>query len=374
MIVTGMKSPLYGTIQRFSRDDPRKFSLSRQLSFLPDNYDEFFRALKERIRTAQIRATLSVNRELVLLYWQIGQEILLRQQHEGWGAKIIERLASDLKRDFPQMKGLSRSNLMYMRAFAAAYPDEAIVQEALGQITWYHNITLVEKVKDREERLWYVQKTIEHGWSRNVLVHHIEGQLYQRQGSAITNFARTLPPSQSDLAQSLIKDPYALDFVTLREGALERELEQALVTHIREFLIELGVGFAFMGNQFPIVVDGKEYKIDLLFYHVKLRCYVVIELKMGEFEPAYSGQMNFYVAAVDDLLRHPDDQPTIGLILCRSKSKTTVEYALRNVSTPIGVSTHQVPEQFKSTLPSIEELEQELDSAAAAIESAIEPG
>jgi predicted nuclease of restriction endonuclease-like (RecB) superfamily len=367
-----MKAPFYGTIQRLVRNNSRKLPLPRQLSFLPDDYDEFLHLLKERIRTAQLRAVLSVNRELILLYWYIGREILHRQRQEGWGAKVIERLAKDLKRDFPQMKGFSRSNLTYMRAFAEAYPDEQFVQQVVGQIPWGHNVRLLDMVKDPEVRLWYACKAIEYGWSRNVLIHQIESDLHQRQGSAITNFAQTLPPSQSDLAQSLIKDPYTMDFITLREGALERELEQALVSHMREFLLELGVGFSFMGNQFPIVVDGKEYKIDLLFYHVKLRCYIVIELKMGDFEPAYSGQMNFYVSAVDDLLRHPDDQPTIGLILCRSKSKTTVEYALRNVSTPIGVSTHRVPDQFRSTLPSIEELEQELESAATALEAEID--
>ncbi len=345
--------------------------MSRQLSFLPDNYDDFLRSLKERIQTAQVRAALAVNQELILLYWSIGREILENERDQGWGAKVVVRLASDLKQAFPAMKGFSARNLRYMKAFAEAYPDETILQQVAAKIPWFHHCVLLDRIKDPQVREWYVQKTVEQGWSRNVLLHQIDGKLHERQGNAITNFAKTLPQPQSDLAQQLIKDPYSLEFLTLREGALERELEQALVSHMREFLLELGVGFSFMGNQFPIVVDGKEYRLDLLFYHVKLRCYIVIDLKMGEFEPAFSGQINFYVSAVDDLLRHPDDQPTIGIILCRSKSKTTVEYSLRNLSTPIGVSTHRLPEQFQSTLPSIEELEQELNFAATALEAEI---
>ncbi|MBD2158873.1 PDDEXK nuclease domain-containing protein [Leptolyngbya sp. FACHB-16] len=328
----------------------------------PDNYALFFNDLKQRIRQAQIKAALAVNKELLLLYWQIGKEILERQQVEGWGAKIIDRLAKDLKQEFPDINGFSRSNLKYMRLFAQAYSEEQISQGALGQIPWYHNIALLEKLKSPEQRLWYAQKAIENGWSRNVLVMQIESDLYCRQGGAITNFAQTLPRPQSDLAQNLIKDPYNFDFLTLQEGAQERELERALVDHIRGFLLELGVGFAFLGSQYPIQVDGKEYRLDLLFYHVHLRCYIVIDLKMTEFEPEFTGKMNFYVSAVDDLLRHPQDQPTIGLILCKSKSKTTAEYALRNLSTPIGVSTHRLPKQLKDSLPSVEQLESEIET------------
>lgn len=335
-------------------------------SFLssPDNYASFFNDLKQRIRQAQVKAALAVNQELLLLYWQIGTEILERQQAERWGSKIIDRLAKDLKQEFPDMNGFSRSNLKYMRLFAQSYAEEQISQGALGQIPWYHNIALLEKLKDAEQRLWYAQKTIENGWSRNILVMQIESDLHRRQGGAITNFAQTLPQPQSDLAQNLIKDPYNFDFLTLQEGAQERELERALVDHIRDFLLELGVGFAFLGSQYQIQVDGKEYRLDLLFYHVQLRCYIVIDLKMTEFEPEFTGKMNFYVSAVDDLLRHPQDQPTIGLILCKSKSKTTAEYALRNLSTPIGVSTHRLPKQLKDSLPSIEQLEIELEAIA----------
>jgi predicted nuclease of restriction endonuclease-like (RecB) superfamily len=334
----------------------------------PDNYVSFFNDLKQRIRQAQVKAALAVNQELLLLYWQIGKEILERQQAEKWGSKIIDRLAKDLKYEFPDMNGFSRSNLKYMRLFAQSYAENQISQAPLGEIPWYHNIALLEKLKNAEERLWYAQKTIENGWSRNVLVMQIESDLYRRQGGAVTNFAYTLPQPQSDLAQNLIKDPYNFDFLTLKEGAQERELERALVDHIRDFLLELGVGFAFLGSQYPIQVDGKDYRLDLLFYHVQLRCYIVIDLKMTEFEPEFTGKMNFYVSAVDDLLRHPYDQPTIGLILCKSKSKTTAEYALRNLNTPIGVSTHRLPKQLKDSLPSIEQLEIELEAIISEID------
>jgi len=336
----------------------------------PETYDDFLNTLKKRIRGAQVRAAVAINQELIQLYWQIGQDLLSRQKQQRWGAKVVERLAQDLKREFPDMKGFSRSNLMYMRAFAEAYPDLVIVQRIVGQLPWRHNIALLEKTKAPEQRLWYAQKAVEDGWSRDILVYQIESDLYSRQGGAITNFDRTLPKPQSELAQQLIKDPYNLDFITLREDALERDLEHALVTHIRDFLLELGVGFAFMGSQYVLEVDGKEYRLDLLFYHIRLRCFIVIDLKMGEFEPEFSGKMNFYVSAVDDLLRHPNDQPTIGLILCKSKSKTTAEYALRNVNTPIGISTHNLPKKLQAVLPSVEQLQMELESALEDIETA----
>jgi predicted nuclease of restriction endonuclease-like (RecB) superfamily len=288
---------------------------------LPAGYAELLEDLKARIRQAQVRAALSVNRELVLLYWHIGREILQRQQQEGWGAKVIDRLALDLRCEFSEMKGFSPRNLKYMRTFAEVWPDEQIVQDVLAQITWYHNITLLEKVKERPERLWYVAQTIEHGWSRNVLVHHIESGLYQRQGKAITNSGRRLPAPQSDLARSLLKDPYVIDFLSLRPEAQERELELALLDHLRDFLLELGKGFAFVGSQYRLELGGEEFYIDLLFYHLRLRCSVVIELKVGDFKPEHAGKMNFYLSAVDDLLRHPDDRPSIGLILCKSQNR-----------------------------------------------------
>ena len=333
--------------------------------FPADNYEVFFKDLKTRIRQAQIKAALAVNQELIILYWQIGREILARQQQEGWGAKVIDRLAKDLKREFPDMKGFSPRNLKYMRAFAEAYPDQAIVQEVLAQIPWYHNQALLDKLKAPDERLWYAQGTLENGWSRNILVMQIESNLFKRQGGAVTNFERTLPPVQSDLAQQLIKDPYNFDFLNLTSATQERELEKALVERIRDFLLELGVGFAFVGSQYRLEVSGNEYFMDMLFYHLKLRCYVIIDLKVTEFRPEYTGKMNFYVAAVDDLLRHPDDQPTIGIVLCKSKNKTVAEYALRNVNTPIAVTTHSLPDQLKANLPTIEQLEMELDAVVS---------
>ena len=339
---------------------------------LPDNYDEFLNSLKERIRQSQVRAALAVNKELVLLYWQIGQDILQRQSQEGWGAKVIEKLAKDLKAEFPEMKGFSARNLNYMRSFAKAYPDEPIVQQLAAKIPWFHNCMLLDKVKNYDERLWYIQQTIENGWSRAVLEYQIESKLYQRQGQAITNFDQALPQPQSDLAQQILKSPYNFDFLGLGKQAVERDLERALITHMRDFLLELGVGFSFVGSQYPLEVGGQEFRIDLLFYHLKLRCFIVIDLKMGKFEPAFSGQINFYVNVVDDLLRHPDDQPTIGMVLCKSKENTVVEYALRGVKTPIGVSTHSIeelPEPLQQNLPTVEQLQQELNDAAAEIEA-----
>lgn len=274
------------------------------------------------------------------------------------------------------MKGFSRSNLKYMRSFAEAYPAGEIGQQLAGQFPWFHNCVILEKVKDPEMRLWYIQKTIQNGWSRNVLVMQIESGLYQRQGDAITNFDRTLPKPDSDLAQQLIKDPYSLDFLTLGEEAMERDLERGLVEHIRDFLMELGTGFAFVGSQYSLEVSGKEYRLDLLFYHIPLHRYVVIDLKMGEFEPQHSGQMSFYVAAVDNLLRGDRDDPTIGIILCKSKDRTTVEYALQGSHLPIGVSSYQLqsklPTALENSLPSVEQLEIILNTAAAEIEANFE--
>jgi len=254
--------------------------MAKELSNIGGDYDVLLRALKARIRTAQVRAVLAVNRELVLLYWQLGREVLTRQQQQGWGAKVIDKLAKDLQKEFPEMKGFSPRNLKYMRAFAETYPEEPIVQGVLAQITWYHNIALMEKLKSQVERLWYAQKTVEHGWSRNILVYQIESQLYQRLGGAVTNFDRALPQPQSDLAHQLLKDPYCFDFLSLGENSQERDLENALVKHIREFLLELGVGFAFVGSQYRLEVGGEDFYIDLLFYHLRLRCYVVIDLKI----------------------------------------------------------------------------------------------
>jgi predicted nuclease of restriction endonuclease-like (RecB) superfamily len=330
---------------------------------MPIGYADLLNDLKKRIRAAQLRASLAVNRELVSLYWAIGQEILSRQKREGWGSKIVDRLAKDLHVEFPDMKGFSRTNLLYMRAFAETWPDEAIVQQVVGQIPWGHNVRLLDLLEDPEERLWYAQQTIQNGWSRNVLVMQIEAGLFRRQGKAITNFGHTLPSPQSDLAQQITKDPYNFDFLTLGPEAHERDLERGLLTHLRDFLLELGIGFAFIGSQYRIQVGEEEFWLDLLFYHVKLRAYVVIDLKMQAFRPEFAGKMNFYLSAVNNLLRHPDDQPSIGLILCKSRDRLVAEYSLQDLSKPIGVSEYQLaaalPERLIGTLPTIEEIESE---------------
>lgn len=347
---------------------PKQSSLSPR----DDNYAAILQSLKSRIRTAQLKAALAVNRELVLLYWNMGQDILARQKAEGWGSKVIDRLAKDLQEEFPGVKGFSSRNLKYMRTFAQAYPDEQIVQEVLAQITWYHNIALLDKLKDPQQRLWYAQQAAIYGWSRDVLAIQIETGLFQRQGGAITNFERTLPPEQSDLSHQLLKDPYNFEFLTISKDAQERDLERALVDRIRDFLLEMGVGFAYLGSQYRLEVDGNEYFIDLLLYHVKLHCYVVIDLKVTEFKPEYSGKMNFYVEAVNHLLRDEFDRPTIGIVLCRSKSRTTVEFALGSVQNPIGVATYRLrdnlPPDLQESMPTVEQLEMEVDAAIAEME------
>lgn len=333
----------------------------------PKGYKAFLRDLKGRIRKAQLRASLSVNRELVLLYWNIGKDILERQRALGWGAKVIERLASDLRTAFPEMKGFSSRNLKYMRAFAKAHPDEQIVQQAAAQIPWFHNCVLLDKVKDPTERLWYAQADIQYGWSRSVLVHQIETDLYHRQGKALTNFDRTLPAPQSDMTREVLKDPYTFDFLSIGPEARERDLERGLIEHIRDFLLELGTGFAFVGSQYPLEVGRQDFFLDLLFYHLRLRCHVVVDLKVREFQPEFVGKMNFYLSAVDDLLRHTDDQPSVGIILCKTRNEVIVEYALRDTSKPMGVATYQLtkalPDHLKRNLPAIEELEAELMGA-----------
>ena len=340
---------------------------------VPAGYADFLADIKQRIQTAQLRAVLAVNSELVLLYWSIGKDILIRQDKDGWGTRVIERLSKDLRSVFPDMQGLSPRNLGYMKAFAKAWPDAAILQAALAKITWYHNLTLLEKIKSSEERLWYAQQTLLHGWSRNLLAMQIETRLFQRQGKAVTNFETALPAPQSDLAQQILKDPYNFDFLTFASEAQERDLERGLLAHLREFLIELGVGFSFVGSQVPLEVGGEDFKLDLLFYHLKLRAFVVIDLKMTAFKPEYAGKMNFYLSAVDDLLRHPDDKPSIGLILCKAKNGIVAEYALRGIAKPVGISefTHlqALPDQFKGTLPTIEEIEAELKTLPGTLEA-----
>lgn len=328
-----------------------------------NGYSEWLVSLKERIRSAQQRAVLAANSELVSLYWQIGRDILERQEKQGWGAKVVDRLAQDLQREFPEQKGFSPRNLKYMRAFASAWPELSFVQEALAQIPWYHHVTLLDKTSSAE-REWYVRATIEHGWSRAVLVHQIESGLYQRQGKAVTNFQKNLPSPQSELALKTLKDPYLFDFLSVGQEASERDIENALVEHITRFLLELGAGFAYVGRQWHLEVGGEDFYLDLLFYHLKLRCYVVIELKAVAFRPEHAGKLNFYLSAVDAQMKHESDNPTIGLIICKEKNRTIAEYALKDMSKPLGVSEYRliesVPENLQGSLPSIEQIEAEL--------------
>ena len=330
----------------------------------PIGYIDWLSELKIKIHNAQQRATLAVNNELVLLYWQIGNEILTRQEKQGWGAKVIERLAQDLRTAFPEMRGFSRTNLLYMRSFAEGWPDEQIVQQLVGKLPWGHNLVLLDKLKNSEDRVWYAKKTIENNWSRNVLVMQIESKLIERQGKAITNFALRLPKPQSDLAIECLKDPYRFDFLSLGEEAGEREIENALVKQVTKFLLELGAGFAYVGKQVNIEVGGDDFFIDLLFYHLKLRCYIVIELKTGDFKPEHLGQLGFYLTAVDRQIKNKDDLPTIGLLLCKTKNKIVAEYALSDKTQPMGIAEFKLleslPANLQTQLPSIEDIEREL--------------
>lgn len=363
-----------------------------RMAGLPAGYPALLDELKRRIRAVQLKAAVSVNRELIALYWDIGKSIAERQRSEGWGKSVVDRLAKDLERAFPGMEGFSPSNIWRMRSFYLAWTEEVLARparddgdsilaqpareldgqslpQAAAGIPWFHNVVLIEKLKDPAARLWYAWQTLEHGWSRAVLVHQIESGLFMRQGKAVTNFEATLPPPQSDLAQQVLKDPYNFDFLTLAADARERELEQGLLAHLRKFLLELGAGFAFVGEQHHLEVGGEDFYIDLLFYHLRLRCFVVIDLKMEPFKPEFAGKMNFYLSAVDDLLRHKDDQPSIGLILCRERNRLVVEYALRDTHKPIGISayriTQRLPQRLKGSLPTVEQLEAELGAAGA---------
>ena len=320
---------------------------------IPSGYAEFLTELKTRIRSAQIKAAVSVNRELVLLYWDIGRQIVERQEKGKWGTGVIERLAEDLQKAFPGVQGFSPRNVWRIRAFYIAYKEAfQKLPQVVAEIPWGHNVLLVEKVKNSIERIWYAQKTIENGWSRSVLWHQIDTKLYHRQGRSkkIANFPKVLPPAQSDLALEMMKDPYNFDFLTLAEEAHELELERGLLLHIREFLIELGKGFSFVGNQYHLVVGNEDFYLDLLFYHLRLRCYIVIELKMTEFEPEYAGKMNFYLSAADDLLRQSGDNPSIGIILCKTRNRVVAEYALRDTHKPIGVAAYRLTEKLPKPL------------------------
>lgn len=327
---------------------------------LTKTYSELVATLKSEIQHARIKAHLAVNKELILLYWNIGKRILETQEKEKWGAKVIENISVDLRKEFPEMKGLSSTNLKYMRMFADNFTLEEIGQQAADQIPWFHIVTLLEKIKDKNQRSWYIKKTIEHGWSRNVLTLQIKTNLYEREGRSTTNFKETLPAPQSDLAQQLIKDPYNLEFLDVQGDIAERHLEAKLIDNIRKFLLELGAGFSFVGNQYPMKLGEESYYLDLLFYHIKLKCYVVIELKTGKFKPEYAGKLNFYLNLVDKQLKDENDNPTIGLILCEEKQGITVEYAIEGIQKPMGVSqfklTEELPSELKSYLPTSEDL------------------
>ena len=326
---------------------------------ISQSYKEYISSLKQEITQSRIKAALSVNKELILLYWRIGRNILEMQKKEGWGSKIIEQVSKDLKYEFPDMKGLSIQNMSYMRQFAKEYVTIEIVQQLVGEIPWGHNIQIISKIKSYEGRLWYIQKTIENGWSRNVLALHMDGKLYERQGTEtkkLSNFKDRLPAPQSDLAQSIMKDPYNFEFLGLGDEADEKEIEKKLEQQVSKLLLEMGTGFAYMGRQYPINVGGQDFWIDMLFYNVNLRAYVVVELKAKGFKPADAGQLNFYLTAIDRDIKHPDDNPTIGLMICRSKNGVVAEYALDGVNKPMGISEFTL----KDVLPDAEVFEEKL--------------
>ncbi len=351
-----------------------------------DDYRKWIISIKSEVQAAQLKAAVSVNRELLQLYWFIGRQIIERQENATWGDGFLKQMSVDLLAEFPEMKGFSHRNLKSIRQWHQFWsstlsigkqpvapmpqkgkqPVSQMTLEApqlILQIPWGHNILLIQKLKNPEDAWFYGQKTIEHNWSRSVLNHQIESGLHLREGKAVNNFQATLPEPESDLAEQLLRDPYNFDFLTLTKRYNERELEEGLLEHLTKFLLELGAGFAFVGNQFKIDVDGDQFKIDLLFYHLRLHCYVVIELKVDKFKPEYAGKLNFYVSAVDSQVRSDLDAPTIGILICKSKSDIVVEYSLRDLSKPIGVSEYQItenlPDNLRSSLPTIEQIEAE---------------
>jgi len=339
---------------------------------LDKEYISFLQEIKSKIKTAQIKAAVKVNEELLRLYWDIAKIIVEKQKESKWGDGIIEKISSDLKKEFPNMKGFSVRNLKYMKQWYLFWQNGQQAVAQIFQIPWGHNIVIITKCKNTQEALFYVKKTIENGYSRAVLVHQIESGLYHRSG-AINNFDKHLPQSQSDLAKEQLKDPYCFDFLTLKEDYNEKELEDSLIDNLTKFLLELGSGFAFVGRQYRLEVGGEEFFIDLLFYHIKLKSYVVIELKTTKFKPEYAGKLNFYITAVDNILKDKNDNPTIGILICKSKNDTIVEYALRNIETPMSVSEYklskELPNELKNALPSIEEIENELEKIEAKNES-----
>ncbi len=358
---------------------PSKTS-TKQKKIVPiKEYAKTLSDLKKQIQNTQIQVVVSANKELIKLYWSIGKTIVEKQLTSGWGSSVIEQLAKDLQNEFPGITGFSRSNIFYMRAFYIAYE---IVQQPVGQfqelpifsIPWGHNVILITKLKSNEERMWYAHNVIEYGWSRDILAMQIDTGFHKRKGKAITNFDRTLAPPQSDLAQQSLKDPYLFDFLTLRNEHLEYDVEQGLIDNVQKLLLEFGKGFSLVGRQYHLGIQDKDFYIDLLFYHIKLRCYVVVELKAREFDPRDTGQLSFYLSVVDEQLCSPDDKPTIGLILCRTKNNFVAEYALRKINAPIGIASYtteifkKLPKNFKSSLPTVEELELELEKQEALTE------
>ena len=361
-------------------DTSSKVSITKARGSLPAEYAVTLKMLKERISAGRMRAALAVNREVIDLYWYIGKTITERQEKEGWGKSVVERLAADLRDAFPDMKGFSPANVWRMRAFYHAWPALQIGNSILAQsvrelpeqdnlaqvvreLPWGHNVDLMQKVKAPDERLWYAHMTCKHGWSRAVLTMQIETCLHKRQGKAVSNFKHTLPPGDSDLVAQTLKDPYNFDFLGLAENAHERDIENALLSHIKRFLLELGEGFAFVGQQYKITVGQSDFFLDLLFYHITLRCYVIVELKAVPFQPEFAGKLNFYLSAVDDSHRREGDNPTIGLLLCKDKEGFVAEYALRDINKPIAVAdyllTKAIPENLKGVLPTVEEIEEE---------------
>ncbi|KAA1421910.1 DUF1016 domain-containing protein [Nocardioides humilatus] len=338
-------------------------NISSSLIDPPEGYGDWLADLKTRIHSAQQRAALAVNTELLKLYWQIGRDILDRQVHQGWGSKVIDRLAHDLREAFPDARGFSPRSLKYMRAFTEAWPDYEIVQQVAAQIPWGHNMVLLDRVKTTDLRVAYARAALEHGWSRNILEMQIDARTIERQGRAVANFETTLPEPQSDQARQALKDPYKLDFLGLGKKAREREIEQAIVDHVTQFLVELGAGFAYVGRQVHLEVGGDDFFVDLLFYHLKLHCYVAIEIKAGKFKPGDLGQLGFYMTAIDAQVKDDIDGPTIGLLLCKTKNEIVAEYALRDTTRPLGIAEYQLlealPEPLRTNLPTIKQIERE---------------
>ena len=329
-----------------------------------EKYNSFLVDIKTQIKLSQQKAFNAVNQEMISLYFNIGKMIDIWQKELGWGAKVIDKLSLDILNEFPTMSGFSTRNLKLMVQFYKEYSNDEFVQPIVAQIPWTHNIILIQKIKDKSLRFWYMEQTLKNGWSKDILSLMINSEVHNRTGNLVSNFSQILPPLESDLVQQSFKDPYRFDFLTITEPFRERELENNLIKHMEKFLIELGSGFAFVGRQYKLEIGDDEFYIDLLFYHLKLRCFIVVELKKGKFKPEYSGQVNFYCSAIDGILAQKDDKPTIGLILCQEKNEIVAEYSLRNMTQPIGISEYQLtevlPKEFESSLPTIEEIEQEL--------------